>query len=411
MISYIDNVLRRTVNDAVKAYTAKVDAEEKREQYKRLQNSSQFARVGALGRNMLDNTGKDLKEKVKEHSNDLERLLKSLKQLPEMSANFLDLSARVEEQKIMDYIREVKEWIESTRPLVLKLTTASPVAPAVPTDASPVKGYFVEDGQIDDVHPSPTKRRRAAPPDSSPATDLFARLTHAEYRIEEIYNILNRGKSSPELQQMIDDTIDSMWAVKMGSSASSNRQLSNRADELGNRVMSEAEDVASMLTLRGRTELELKAMREEHQQLLQQQAQVYITCFTTVWKLPVTDMYISIAQSQGREAAMQKELDQNSALMQRMEQQMQQLLAQRQDPAFHLAEATRSQIGTIACETITQEVEPAMTHFKFAVEGHINGQHRLIYQTLWEKLEPSLQLTERIYQWFNSQVQMQKQVA
>jgi hypothetical protein len=108
---------------------------------------------------------------------------------------------------------------------------------------------------------------------------------------------------------------------------------------------------------------------------------------------------------------MQKELDQNSALMQRMEQQMQQLLAQYQDPAFYLAEATRSQIGTIACETITQEVEPAMTNFKFAVEGHINGQHRLIYQTLWEKLEPSLQLTERIYQWFNSQVQMQKQVA
>jgi hypothetical protein len=290
MMSYIDNVPHRTVNDAVKAYTAKADAEEKREQYKRLQNSSQFARVGALGRNILDNTGKDLKEKVKEHSNDFERLLKSLKQLPEMSANFLDLSARVEEQRIMDYIREVKEWIESTRPLVLKLTTVSPAAPAVPTDASPVKGYSVEDGQIDDVHPSPTKRCRATSPDSSPATDLFARLTRAEYRIEEIYNILNRGKSSPELQQMIDDSIDSMWAVKMGSSASSNRQLSNRADELGNRVMSEAEDVASMLTLRGRTELELKAMREEHQQLLQQQAQVCITCFTTVWKLPVTDM-------------------------------------------------------------------------------------------------------------------------
>jgi hypothetical protein len=103
---------------------------------------------------------------------------------------------------------------------------------------------------------------------------------------------------------------------------------------------------------------------------------------------------------------MRKELDTNSALLQRMEAQMQQVLAQRQTP-FHLSDTTRSQIRNIAHETINGEVDPAIIDFKSAVENQINGQHGQIRQILWQKLEPSLQLTEQIYQWLHSQIQKQ----
>jgi len=209
---------------------------------------------------------------------------------------------------------------------------------------------------------------------------LSDRLTRTEELIEDMHNNLNHRVPAAEIHRMVQDSVDNMWAVKMGNSDPI-RVLWNKADELGNQVIREAEKTASVLTLQEEKTREIIAMREEHQKLLEQQA-----------------------QSQQQVAEMQKELDANATFLRRVEEQMQQVLAQRQ-MSFQLLETTRSQIGVIAQEAITKDVEPAMVNFKFAVEGQIEGAHGRIYQMLWEKLEPSLQLTERIYQWFNSQIQ------
>jgi len=107
---------------------------------------------------------------------------------------------------------------------------------------------------------------------------------------------------------------------------------------------------------------------------------------------------------------MQNSLDSNLALLKQMELQMQQVLLQRQaPPPFVLSEAARAQIEAVALETISDEVEPSIIDFRLAVEDQINGQHGQFCQDLWQKLEPSLELTKHIYNWLESQ--LQKQVA
>jgi hypothetical protein len=103
---------------------------------------------------------------------------------------------------------------------------------------------------------------------------------------------------------------------------------------------------------------------------------------------------------------MRKNMDEHSAHLRRMEEQMQQLLAQRQDPPpFRLSEATLAQVRAVACENVNEKVDPAIINFGFGIEGQIKNQHKEIYNALWERLKPSLQLTERIYQWLESQIQ------
>jgi hypothetical protein len=107
---------------------------------------------------------------------------------------------------------------------------------------------------------------------------------------------------------------------------------------------------------------------------------------------------------------MQKSLDSNLALLKRMELQMQQVLLQREaPPPFVLSNVARTQIEAVARETISEEIEPLFVDFRSAVEGQISGQHGQFCQDLWQKLEPSLQLTKQIYNWLESQ--LQKQVA
>jgi len=336
--------------------------------------SSVFARVSNSGRQKLDDTRRDLEEKVLLHSSDLNSHMELLERLPELSKNFLDLSSKVDAQEIISYVAEVKEWIESTRPLVVNMTTME------------IRGHSVEDGQIDDVHQGPTKRRHTSVEPFSDS-DIVARISYAEDLIESMHDDIRLRLRTTNVDQVVQDNVDTMQATKMGDAALADPvlQLSNTVDELGNRVAREAENTASVLTLQWQMDEELKAMREEHQKLLQWQA-----------------------QCQQQDADMRKELDTNSALLQRMEAQMQQVLAQRQAP-FHLSDATRSQIRAIAYDTINEEVDPAIIDFKLAVEGQINGQHGQIRQILWQKLEPSLHLTEHIYQWLNSQLQKQGQ--
>jgi len=367
-----------TLSKAARAYSAKVDAEKERDRYKRLQNSSQFARVSNSGRQKLDDTRRDVEENVLLHSGDLNSQMELLERLPELNKNFLDLSSKVDEQEIISYVAEVKEWIESTRPLIVKLT-------AMPEPSSPAKirGHSVEDGQIDDVHSSPTKRRHTSVEPFS-NSDIVARISYAEDLIESMHDDIHFRRRTTNVDQAVQDNVDTM-ETKKGASARADPvlHLSNTVDELGNRVAREAENTASVLTLQRQIDQELTATREENQKLLQWQA-----------------------QCQKQNDDMRKELDTNSALLQRMEAQMQQVLAQRQTP-FHLSDTTRSQIRNIAHETINGEVDPAIIDFKSAVENQINGQHGQIRQILWQKLEPSLHLTEQIYQWLHSQIQKQ----
>jgi len=103
---------------------------------------------------------------------------------------------------------------------------------------------------------------------------------------------------------------------------------------------------------------------------------------------------------------MQKNMDGHSAHLRRMEGQMQQLLAQRQaPPPFRLSEATLAQVRAVACENVDEKVDPVIIDFGSGIEGQIKRQHEDIYNALWHRLEPSLQLTERIYQWLESQIQ------
>jgi len=107
---------------------------------------------------------------------------------------------------------------------------------------------------------------------------------------------------------------------------------------------------------------------------------------------------------------MQQSLNNNLLLLKRMELQMQQVLLRRgAPPPFVLSNAARTQIEIVARDTISEEVEPLIMDFRLAVEGQISGQHGQFCQDLWQKLEPSLQLTKQIYNWLESQ--LQKQVA
>ena len=93
--------------------------------------------------------------------------------------------------------------------------------------------------------------------------------------------------------------------------------------------------------------------------------------------------------------------------MERIKGQMQQLLVQHEGPTLHISKDTRDRLSAIAQVTINEEVDPAINRFRETVTEQITGQHKEIYNTLWQKLEPSLKLTDRIYQWLESQIQKQ----
>lgn len=257
------------------------EAEKERDRYKPAQASNQYARVGAKGRQMLDEKRKDLEEQIVKHSKELKRHLDTLEQLPEMSNTFLDLSSKVDEHEISSYVVEIKDWIETTRPLVLKVTAT---APTLAPESSPSKApdhSIVEDGQINEMgdgHPTPAKRRHTSPELHS-TSNILAWIARLEAQVEDIEANLPRHIQPPEMVRMVQDNAEVMRAAKMAHSADPVHQLSNKAAELDDRITSEAGKTAVVLELQGKTKMELEVAREEHRQLLLQQAQVSIVPF------------------------------------------------------------------------------------------------------------------------------------
>jgi hypothetical protein len=302
--SYTEDTLDRAISGAVRAHEALVDAEEKRDRYKRCQSSSQYSRIGESGRKKLDNEREHLEEVVLRRSKDIKRHLLTLEQLPEMSTNFLDFSSKVDEQQIRSYVEETIDWIGGVRPLFLQLERmALALAPAIPP--SEIRGHSVEDGQIDDDHSSPMKRRHTSPePDPEPdsPSGVLARLSRAEELLEEIHADLHFRVQTTTTNQAVQETVDMMRTAKIDDSTNSDPvvQLSNKADELGHTVAREAEKTAAILTRQGEMNRELTALREENQKLLQNEAQVWKVVF---FMLLVSNEMMSAAPAARRRRA------------------------------------------------------------------------------------------------------------
>lgn len=104
---------------------------------------------------------------------------------------------------------------------------------------------------------------------------------------------------------------------------------------------------------------------------------------------------------------MRQKLDEDSARSREMSQQIQMLLTQRHATPFTLSEAALSQVGFTAQETFTTEVSPKLgENFENIVEQIANQDEEMI-QLLWGKLEPALELVERLTHWLDSQIAMQ----
>jgi hypothetical protein len=260
------------VSVAVRTYGDLVNAEADRDRYKRLQNSSQFSRVAAKGREMLDAGRKDSEEKVLRLSKEFKRQMDVLENLPEMSAKFLNISFEVDEAQIVNYIREIKEWIGDVRPL---LVTVMASAKAPESSPSKTRALSVEDGQIEDDHPSPSKRRYVSPEPNS-GSDILSRVYRAEQIIDEIATELHLKTQSSNADRAVDETVEMIRAARVDDPSSSDPvvHMSNKLDELGNTLAREAEKTAAIMTRQQEMEQELTAQKEERQRNLQYRAQV-----------------------------------------------------------------------------------------------------------------------------------------
>lgn len=270
-------IVYRTIVNAVRAQIALDNAEEKRDLYKRVQSSSQFEHIGALGRRKLDDDAKALKQTILRRSKELSSHVDTLEQLPEMSQSFLDFCSNFNEQQIRSYIAEAISWMEGVRPLVLNLEHAARAL--TPEISSEVRGRSVEDGQINDDSPisSPMKRRHSSPEPDSPF-GVFARLSRAEELVDEMHDGIHLRMRATTANQVVQDTVDKMRAIQIDDSTKSDPvlQLSNKADELGTVVTLEAEKTAAALTRQGEMDQELAALRQENQKLIQNEALVWI---------------------------------------------------------------------------------------------------------------------------------------
>jgi hypothetical protein len=261
------------VSGAVGTYGDLINAEADRDRYKRLQNSSQFSRVAAKGREMLDAGRKDSEESVLRLLKDFKRQMDALENLPEMSTKFLNLSSEVDEAQIVNYIGEVKAWIGDLRPLLVTVMAKMPES-----SPSKTRALSVEDGQIEDDHPSPSKRRHVSPEPNS-TSEILSRVYRAEQILDEIATELHMKTQTTNAERAVDETVGMMRAARVDDPLSSDPvvRMSNKLDELGNTLAREAEKTAAIMTRQQEMEQELTAQKEERQRNLQYRAQVCIT--------------------------------------------------------------------------------------------------------------------------------------
>jgi len=260
------------VSGAVGTFNDLADAEADRDRYKRLQTSSQFSRIAAKGREKLDAGRKDSEEKVLRLSKAFKRHMDALEHLPEMSAKFLKLSSEVDEAQIINYIGEVKAWIGDVRPL---LVTAMASAQALESSPSKIRALSVEDGQIEDDHASPSKRRHVSPEPNS-ASKILSRVYRAEKILEEIQTELHLKTRTINIDRAVDETVEMMRTARVNDPPSSDPvvRMSNKLDQLGNTLGREADKTAALMTRQQEMEQELTVQKEERQKNLQYRAQV-----------------------------------------------------------------------------------------------------------------------------------------
>jgi hypothetical protein len=369
---------------AVQAQQALVDAEERRDRYKRAQASDIYARGGPLARAKLDNTRKEYEQRVVTQAKTLESCLKVLQNMPEIDKSFLDFSSLVDEKNIASYVAEAKEWIEQIRPLLIQITSPAPQpSPVQPT----VRNSSIEDGQISEDG-IPKKRRREPSPERPPT--LLERFTAIEERVREMAEEVH----IQHVNGVIKDEVDKMTVIKLEEVHQANAGGSKPLDpverlltkdiESGQTVVDQAEKVAALLTGQHAKDATLSALMEQNKTLVETQASF-----------------------QQDAAAIRKELDENSARTLEISQQIQMLLSQRHITPFTLSKDALSQVGFLAKETFSTEVSPKLgENFEMINEQIANHDEQMI-RNLWIKLDPALKVVERLTRWLDLQIAMQ----
>lgn len=251
--------------NAILAQIKLADDEKTREKCKRLQESHQYSRPSETGRDKLNALRLSSKEDVEKGKIKIAKILDELVDLPEMDRDFIDLTGKVDEEEVVSYIAEMKDYIQDIRPLLMEVITTTPLVHHAPAP---------EDGEYSAKRP----RSKSAEP---PQPNHVQYISELQSRIEELEANLELSTTpsvKAQLEQVLEDKIRAVREAEEDESSSLNpvNSLRRKASEFGVTLVKQADTTAHLITSADHQDKELALIKTANAEHAREIAQVCI---------------------------------------------------------------------------------------------------------------------------------------
>ncbi|KAG1891027.1 hypothetical protein F4604DRAFT_1703910 [Suillus subluteus] len=371
-----------------RAVRAKVDltkAEAERQNWRRMQKSTNYSRIGEAGRNRLDGHRAELEKICAGHSDKLSQAISELAEVGDKLKSGIDYEQRYNiGPEVTRYAEEVGAWISDIRQLLIANTTQHPPNTDQPTS-----------------HEDEPSEEPSTIPDGLNA--LRSRLDKQEETLEELRTALTLESSNNSLAT-INNTIDKKIDVLRKDRAEAKAQraklpppkvilppeatgaiedVSRKAAELSAAMEAPVNDVAKLLIRQNDMQKTQASFKTENEELKE-----------------------SIAKLTETSAANRKLIQEQTEAIQRLRASLEAASElQRvppppaESPVKVMLDDLRTAVDGVLHGIVSREVIPTISRLRDDCWSENQHFHKEVFEIIWDKIEPSLKIAEAVNRW------------
>ncbi|OAX44664.1 hypothetical protein K503DRAFT_196307 [Rhizopogon vinicolor AM-OR11-026] len=354
----------RVFDRAIRAKAGFDKAETERHSWVRTQKSTTYERIGEAGRNRLDGHRAALETARKTHSDKLTRAINELAEAGETLKSGMDYDQRYDiEDQVTEYLKEVGAWLEDIRSLLIANTHQHPP---------------ITDGPA--FHENDLPEETCA--DTDGLDPLRSRLDKLEELLEELRTAVtleSSGKALATINSIIDQKIDAMREARVrakelladvpppqviipSEAMGYIEDVSRQATYLSSAMEKPVHEVAHLLVHQDEMKKTYTSFKAENEELRESIAKLAEASFDAV--------------SESRRTPPPAE------------------------PAVKIMfQELRVSVDKVVQEILSREVVPAVTQLSDACRLENQRIHREIFETIWDRVDPALKLTEVVNRW------------
>lgn len=371
-----------------RAVRAKVDlakAEAERQNWRRMQRSVSYSRIGEAGRTRLDEHRIELEKICAGHSDKLSQAISELAEIGDKLKSGIDYDERYDiGSEVTRYSNEVGAWLSDIRPLLIANTTQHPPNTNQPTP-----------------HEDELSEEPSAIPDG--LDPLRSRLDKQEELLEELRTALMLEFSNDTLAN-IDNTIDKKIEILRKDRAEAKAQraqrpppkvvippeaagviedVSRKAVELSAAMEAPVNDVARLLIHQNdmqKTQASFKTENEELKRLI-----------TKLTETSVANRKLIQEQTEAIQR-LRTSLEAASELQRTPPPPA-------EPPVKVMFDDLRAAVDNVLQGVVSREVVPTINRLRDDCWSENQHFHKEVFEIIWDKIEPSLKIAEAVNRW------------